>query len=55
MGPRRPMEIEKIREKFEAHRERGAATILLTMTEVEWLLSIAASHLDEQRYNDSFE
>ena len=48
------MQIEEIREKFEAHRERGAATILLTMTEVEWLLSIA-SHVDEQRYNDSFE
>ena len=48
------MELEKLREKFEAHRERNAATILLTMTEVEWLLSIA-SQIDEQRYNDSFE
>ena len=35
------MEIEKIREKFEAHRERGAATILLTMSGVAPLHSVS--------------
>ena len=51
----------RLRDRYDAHRDNGHATILLMMSDMQWLLEIVESNKgdvdspNEQLYNESFQ
>ena len=55
------LRYQRLRDKYDAHRESSYATILLTMGDMEWLLGIVEGTKEdlgsrnEKSYNESFQ
>jgi hypothetical protein len=55
------LRYQRLRDKYDAHRESSYATILLTMGDMEWLLGIVEGAQEdlgsrnEKSYNESFQ